>query len=650
MFTRNKKDTGIMLNNYFSRILIFFCVSYFLLGTEVSGSQEKKEISAESFASMTVLENGRKKPFDTYARNKLIQFSGKQKIKGSSANQWLARVLFNPSDADLDLIFLINNPEIADALGITPRVKRRYSFAELQNAFQKLNSLSESAMQRDQDSWNSFDKEVIRVRNNINDYYSLRSTFSFMEPYPYLQKNDTTLANLLGLSVSSQPSYVQLLYRSERISSLMHEIQMKSADSLTIAEMSIVMLAKKMYQTEKTVGNPSPHIIPEITPDGEKWYSLWGLINVYHTDAMPTKMVNLLFTMQEAYVNQSQQGFDEAVKQYKYLLTEIFAAGNVKLSNPRLELVYNSINPFLLSKIIYGIAALFSLLALSLLWKRSHQLSVFFCITGLILHTSGIIARMVIMSHPPVTNLYETFIFTAWVSVILGLVLEWVKIRPMGVVTSAVTGFIFLHIASRYSRDGDTLGMLAAVLDSSFWLTTHIVTIALGYAGFVAAGLIAHFYIFQKVFTKTDEKNLQLISRAVYGIFVFGFIFTIVGTVFGGMWADQSWGRFWGWDPKENGALLIILWGLIVLHSLIAGMIKGTGLAISAVIGVVLVMCTWVGVNLLGIGLHSYGFSSTGAGVLFMYIGFESVFLITSGIVLSIKSKGRHRNSVKVSI
>jgi ABC-type transport system involved in cytochrome c biogenesis permease subunit len=356
-----------------------------------------------------------------------------------------------------------------------------------------------------------------------------------------------------------------------------------------------------------------------------------------------------MFSMREAYLAGNQQGFDDIVQQFRDLDSTIFTNNKIKVSDPGLELIYNNLNPFLFSKIFYGIAALLSLFTLSLLWKRAYQISIFFCIVGLILHTVGLILRMVIMSHPPITTLYETFVFTAWVLVMLGMILELIKIRSLGVVTASLTGFIFLHIAGKYSRDGDTMGMLSAVLDSSFWLTTHIVTIALGYAGFVAAGLIAHIYIFQKVFTKTDENNLHSILRAVYGIFIFGFIFTITGTLLGGMWADQAWGRFWGWDPKENGALLIIIWGLIVLHSRLGGLIKDTGLAVGAVIGVMLVMCTWVGVNLLGIGLHSYGFSSTGASAFFTYIGFELIFLTVSYIWFFVKSKGSHPHLVKSS-
>jgi ABC-type transport system involved in cytochrome c biogenesis permease subunit len=647
VINKEVKTMRIFAKKHFVNLLISFCVLNCTFSSQVFSSPHEEKISVEQFGKITVLESGRKKPLDTFARNKLMQYSGKQKNNGSSALIWLTRVFFNPLKADEDLIFLINNPDVADALGITPRVKRRYNFAELHSASEKLNILSETALKKDHADWSSFDKEIIMTKSNFQDYLLLRSIFSFSEPHNYLQITDTTLSNLLGLSINKPLSYLQLMYRGSKIAKPMQEIKNKNSDSLTSSELAVVMLAKRMYEMEKTVGNPQPHIIPEIPTQGEEWYSLWGLLNRYHTDAMTNKYMNLMFSMREAYIGDNQQGFDDAVQQYRDLVTATFSEKKIKVAEPAIEIVYNKINPFLFSKIVYGIAALLSLLTLSSLWKRAYHLSMAFCTIGLLLHTFGLILRMIIMSHPPVTNLYETFVFTAWVSVILGFILEWIKIRSLGIVVSSVTGFIFLHIAARYSRDGDTLGMLAAVLDSSFWLTTHIVTIALGYAGFVAAGLIGHIYLFQKVFTKTDEKQLHLITRAVYGIFIFGFIFTLTGTFLGGLWADQSWGRFWGWDPKENGALLIILWGLIVLHSRLAGLIKNTGLAVGAVIGVVLVMCTWIGVNLLGIGLHSYGFSSTGASAFFMYIGLELLFLTVSGTRLYLKSKRKVHELVK---
>jgi ABC-type transport system involved in cytochrome c biogenesis permease subunit len=618
------------------RILILTCLALVLQTPEIF-SKTGDKFSVDEFGKIMVLESGRKKPMDTYARNKLMQFSGKQTIKGESANKWMARLLLDPQSTDQDLIFLINNPEIADALGIKPRPKRRYSFSELQNSSDVLNSQIETIMGKEENNWTTFDKDIIRTWRNLKEFNSLRSLFSFTEPKELFTITDSTLSKVLGIAEKRPVSYLQLLYRSSKISGQMKEIQMRGTDSLTDFDQAVLTLTKTMYDMEKMVGNPEPHLIPEFDNDGEQWYSLWGLVNRYHTDAMPHVLMGLMISLKQSYMGKNQVEFNETVKQYRNFVITTLATNNQKITDPGLEIVYNKLNSFFFSKILYGIAALFSLLSLSLLWKRSYYVGISLILVGLIFHTAGLLMRLFIMGHPPVSNLYETFVLTAWILAIIGIILEIIRMRSLGILISSVTGFIFLHVASRYSRDGDTMGMLIAVLDSSFWLTTHIVAISLGYAGFVASGLIAHLYLVARVFSKDNESRLQQISRAVYGLFVFGFIFTVAGTMLGGLWADQAWGRFWGWDPKENGALLIILWGLIVLHSRIAGWIKQNGFAIGAVLSVVTVMCTWIGVNLLGIGLHSYGKTSGGAGVFFSYLGIETAFLIVIGILLNIK-------------
>jgi ABC-type transport system involved in cytochrome c biogenesis permease subunit len=230
-------------------------------------------------------------------------------------------------------------------------------------------------------------------------------------------------------------------------------------------------------------------------------------------------------------------------------------------------------------------------------------------------------------------------VFVSWLTIIIGAVLERLRLRPIGLLTASVTGFLFLHIAGKYAGDGDTMGTLLAVLDSSFWLTTHIVTISLGYAGCVAAGVVGHVYIIQSMVKRTTAARKEALDRAVYGILSFGLLFTVVGTVFGGMWADQAWGRFWGWDPKENGALLIILWCLTVMHARSSGIIKGIGTAAGAIIATILVMCAWIGVNLLGVGLHSYGFTTAGVSSLLTVIIAETAFLSVAGIYLKVRKK-----------
>jgi cytochrome c biogenesis factor len=93
-----------------------------------------------------------------------------------------------------------------------------------------------------------------------------------------------------------------------------------------------------------------------------------------------------------------------------------------------------------------------------------------------------------------------------------------------------------------------------------------------------------------------------------YGVVCFALFFSFIGTVLGGIWADQSWGRFWGWDPKENGALLIVLWNAIILHARWGGYARDRGIMAMAIFGNVITALSWFGVNMLGVGLHSYGF------------------------------------------
>jgi ABC-type transport system involved in cytochrome c biogenesis permease subunit len=137
-----------------------------------------------------------------------------------------------------------------------------------------------------------------------------------------------------------------------------------------------------------------------------------------------------------------------------------------------------------------------------------------------------------------------------------------------------------------------------------------VVCITEGYTSTYVAGLLGIVYILRGVCTPslTDSVGKNL-ARAIYGTTCTAMFFSFVGTVLGGLWADDSWGRFWGWDPKENGALIIVLWNALVLHARWGGMIKDRGLAVLAVLGNITVSWSWFGVNELGVGLHSYGFT-----------------------------------------
>ena len=181
--------------------------------------------------------------------------------------------------------------------------------------------------------------------------------------------------------------------------------------------------------------------------------------------------------------------------------------------------------------------------------------------------------------------------------------------KGFGTAVAASAGFASLLVAHHLTGDGDTMEMMRAVLDSNFWLATHVVTITIGYSGMFLAGGIAIAYVLRRhVARRADPATTKALVSMTYGVICFALFFSFVGTVLGGIWADQSWGRFWGWDPKENGALLIVLWAAIILHSRWGGYVREKGIMAMAIFGNVITSLSWFGVNMLGVGLHSYGF------------------------------------------
>jgi ABC-type transport system involved in cytochrome c biogenesis permease subunit len=224
-------------------------------------------------------------------------------------------------------------------------------------------------------------------------------------------------------------------------------------------------------------------------------------------------------------------------------------------------------------------------------------------------HTFGMISRMYLQGRPPVTNLYSSAILVGWGAVAIAIVLEWLFKYGIGTACACVVGFITLVIAHHLGANGDTLEMMQAVLDSNLWLATHVVVITLGYSAMFLAGMLAVAYVLLGLFTRLlTHEVARVLALMVYGVVCFATLFSFVGTVLGGIWADQSWGRFWGWDPKENGALLIVLWCALILHARWGGFIRQRGLMAMAISGNAITAFSWFGVNMLGVGLHSYGF------------------------------------------
>jgi len=315
--------------------------------------------------------------------------------------------------------------------------------------------------------------------------------------------------------------------------------------------------------------------------------------------------------MVTAYRANSPADFNQAVAGCRLWLAGRFTP---QLNKAGQEFFFNTMEPFYKALVIYVLALVLALCSWFVSWTNLSELlrrSAFYLI-GLawVIHTFGLVFRMYLEGRPPVTNLYSSAIFIGWGAVILGMVLEKIYRDGIGCVVAAFAGFVTLIIAHNLAMSGDTMEMMRAVLDTNFWLATHVVVVTLGYASTFVAGFLAIIYILRGVFTNTlSPETAKSLARMVYGIVCFATLFSFVGTVLGGIWADQSWGRFWGWDPKENGALLIVLWNATILHARWGGLVRERGLMNLAIVGNIVTSWSWFGVNMLGIGLHSYGFT-----------------------------------------
>ena len=311
----------------------------------------------------------------------------------------------------------------------------------------------------------------------------------------------------------------------------------------------------------------------------------------------------------------------------------------------KFESWFNGLQPFAISIQLYIFA--FVLILISWLkWTLPLNRSAFWIITfAFLLHTFGLLARMYIQGRPPVTNLYSSAVFVGWGAALLGIVIERFYKNGIGGAMASLIGFATLIIAHHLAMTGDTLEMMRAVLDSNFWLATHVIIITLGYSAMFLAGALAIVFIllglFSKKFGKNDAKSL---SNMVYGITCFAALFSLVGTILGGIWGDQSWGRFWGWDPKENGALMIILMGAIVLHARWGGIFKEKGIMNLAICGNIITAWSWFGTNLLGVGLHSYGFTDSGFFTMLLFIISQLFFIGMSFLPWSYWRSGYGRN------
>jgi len=295
------------------------------------------------------------------------------------------------------------------------------------------------------------------------------------------------------------------------------------------------------------------------------------------------------------------------------------------------ELRYNESHPFRKAWILY-LAGLAVLTFLTSEGKRTTGYWAGFSLitAGFLMHIYGFTLRCLIAGRPPVTNMYESVIWVAFGAVLFALIFELISSKRYYLMAASAGAIVCLVLADLLPTVLDpSIRPLTPVLRSNFWLTIHVLSITLGYAAFMLALGLGHIVLWKSAMRPEQKAIISSIHDALYRALQVGVLFLAAGTILGGVWANYSWGRFWGWDPKEVWALIALLGYLAILHGRHAGWLKQFGIAAWSVIAFLGVVMAWYGVNyVLGAGLHSYGFGSGGIKYVSIYAAVEILYVL----------------------
>jgi len=527
----------------------------------------------QEFAKLPIVDRGRVKPMDTFARVSLMvmndgfqtfkpDISEKEKVelttlknksartpeenktfsslsekdKRQPAVRWLLDVMTSRfSDnhiAEKHKVFRIENDQLLGLLALQPRPGLRYSIEEFAPQIGELEKAGKAADQKENAKKDAFDKSVLQLAHHLQSYMEIASL-------------QTPLVIPAGKGEDWKP-FMQAALESRNANQ----------------------------------ADPNAGMNPTVSKFGEMLLS---------------------------YLKNEPLNFNKALIEYRELITKELP---VQSEISGFEVFFNHFAPFYHCIVVYLFVFLISCFAWVTAPATLNKTAFWLCILTLLVHTWALGSRMHIQGRPPVTNLYSSAIFIGWGCVLGCLMLEGIYKNGIGNIVGSVTGSLTLLIAQHLSAEGDTLEMMQAVLDTNFWLATHVTCVTLGYTATFVAGFLGIIYVVMGIVTTTltPERDKSL-TQMIYGVVCFAMLFSFVGTVLGGIWADQSWGRFWGWDPKENGALLIVIWNAIILHARWGGMAKSRGVALLAIAGNMVTGWSWFGTNQLGVGLHAYGFN-----------------------------------------
>jgi cytochrome c-type biogenesis protein CcsB len=557
----------------------------------------------KQFGLLAIQDGGRRKPLDTFAKETLIRITGRSTYTDKAGRKWtpndfVLSALLETHDWKSEPMVLVSFGKLKEQLGLD-KTQGRFSFAQL-TALPELNRLA-------------------------NEAHALRKA---EKPLDRLQQ--------------------EVMNVTERLALFAH-----------------VMDGSAFL------------IVPASKSETDAWM-VPPEFSRYYADAQFAPIQTQLQTLATAYTNGDSFNFSRASNQLRENLHDLSPATYPQDRQLRLEYFYNHFEGFFWATCCYGIALVVLAIAyaqsrgmryaaiamgiatallgfatqgfahpawifgsaflilLGLLGARFTvapralpALGVTIALLGLGFHASGIVMRCLIAGRPPVTNMYESIIWVSFAVSFFGMIFFARYRTPVYLLAALpVTLVALLLVHQMPIAMPSSIDPLVPVLRDNFWLTIHVLTITLSYAAFALAMGFGHILLWRYARNPSAARADAPMHFWLYRVLQLGVLLLAAGTILGGVWANYSWGRFWGWDPKETWALIALLCYILTLHGRLAGWWTEFGLVVASVVCFLAVLMAWYGVNfVLGKGLHSYGFGIGGETYVATFVILDLLFV-----------------------
>lgn len=623
------------------------------------------EATIEAARAIPLQHEGRVKPFDTLAAFTLYTVHGRRDMQftygsteanwdGKEKNvltptEWLLDVWCFPEQANQYPLFRIENAKALDYLFPDEAHAQQQDFAYV--SYRKMiepagndkpapierlmEQVRDLRSKKDEKNMEFDEQALVHLHDQFFTYNTLVRTVESLH-MPYLLKGEALQAMFAG---KARASYAEVLGKAREVAALAETLRAKPEAERGTG----VMIADELTQLgQDESSGPALFVPPGSHEEGknEKWYHLGDLARLALTGQLQDAQRTQLGALEQVATADSMPAREQAITKYRDLAVAGAQARN-EYRKVDLEAKYYawSLNYHALHWFLPGFLAVALSWVLMPFSRRLTSLAGWtafaFTTIGLGYLVGDLVLRCMITERPPIKNLYDTFLFICAIGVASALVVELITRLRVALAVAPFLGAVLIMLARMFevSDGSDTMRQLQAVLDSNYWLATHVTTINMGYAAGMVAMLIADVWLVLRAFRIAEHNPvfLKTIVRMVYGVTCFGLLFSVVGTILGGVWANDSWGRFWGWDPKENGALLICLAQVALLHGRQCGWFRDFTFCLLAGATGLWVAFSWFHVNLLGVGLHSYGFSAGLKTAVFTFYGIQLFVLAIGG-------------------